>query len=1171
MGTIDLENIMNSNTLQNIQGTTDKVNDLSSSVINLNEEIQKLENSLLSMQKVFERAMSAKIDQTENLAMIIVLRSEIGNLKSELAGLTAQLAAVRSNADISSSVSPDDGKLSNLKAVREDLKLMSSGMNVAINTTSLLGIEQSRLTQIQTKLQTMISITNSLQQIANVLNGAGVANTLLLSRAKQVLTAANMALATSLGISTVAAQALMATLTLGLSVVITGLVLLWDNYTTSQAEAAKANEAFRSKVADMSASTVANFHKMSGEYESLGESLEDKQKYIDENQEAFKQLGVSITSVADAENLFNSQKDAFIESIELRAKAAAAMELASEKYKASMIAMMEAESMPDKKTVFVSQGMFGPVMSYEVDNSDKSKAIEKAKAQAGEGTKYITQSLAFSNQSAETLKQAGVKAADTVVKGSIEAIEASIKRKKEALSKVTSRGEYNKLMAQINAEQSKLNKITGANIRIATPEEQTLFIEQLGQAELKARKKITAMTIAALEDGAKKEREQEKLNHQLELDRINREENDRIQAIKEARKKGIKVDKTVEDIVKNQANEQRAIEKTRHDNENEIINANESKRIRDLQDEINSHSASTLERRLKDIDKTYDELVKRANKDPEMIESINKNREADKDIGRNRSKLDVLDNAEQIELQRQEIATQGLEMDEYVEQQRNDIMLKYAKERLAILSTMNDERSLQEKEQLETTIIGLEKQSKKPKSIKGILDEKTMNSLVKHYQKLGSSEEEAKEKAADFATTFQGRIQPASEVVGSLKGAFGGLDEGLDMALDTVGSIADGFANGGLVGGIAAAAEQVISVTAGLIGAKKEMDAGMVARYGVWMEAMDDLIDKQIGLLDKLGGNNFGSNIRKTAEDIGKQIAASRTMLREAGSAGSSVGSHSYGYRLNRTLKDYKSELRQIGINTTTWWEMSDDQLVKLREIPTLWAHIPSQMREYIEAMAESKEKLAEFNQEVQDTVLGFSFSDITGMIVDSFTDPSIDNALDKLSQNVDGAIGDIIKKTLARNMLTEEMNKLVSKLFQSMDKGNYNYSLDSKAASDFKKRVMELGQQYNTAWETMKESFSEAGIDLEGKEKEENSEQSGRSGSFTTMSQEQGTKLEGLFTSVQDHVSSIDTIVFDISRSMYEASDSLVAIVRNTGYCYHLEQMAADISELKRDGIKMK
>ena len=32
------------------------------------------------------------------------------------------------------------------------------------------------------------------------------------------------------------------------------------------------------------------------------------------------------------------------------------------------------------------------------------------------------------------------------------------------------------------------------------------------------------------------------------------------------------------------------------------------------------------------------------------------------------------------------------------------------------------------------------------------------------------------------------------------------------------------------------------------------MDAGMVARYGVWMEAMDDLIDKQIGLLDKLGG-----------------------------------------------------------------------------------------------------------------------------------------------------------------------------------------------------------------------------------------------------------------------------------------------------------------------------
>ena len=78
MGTIDLENIMNSSALRNMQSTTDKVDALSSSVINLNEEIRKLENSLLSMQKVFERAMSAKIDQTENLAMIIVLRAENG-------------------------------------------------------------------------------------------------------------------------------------------------------------------------------------------------------------------------------------------------------------------------------------------------------------------------------------------------------------------------------------------------------------------------------------------------------------------------------------------------------------------------------------------------------------------------------------------------------------------------------------------------------------------------------------------------------------------------------------------------------------------------------------------------------------------------------------------------------------------------------------------------------------------------------------------------------------------------------------------------------------------------------------------------------------------------------------------------------------------------------------
>ncbi len=87
----------------------------------------------------------------------------------------------------------------------------------------------------------------------------------------------------------------------------------------------------------------------------------------------------------------------------------------------------------------------------------------------------------------------------------------------------------------------------------------------------------------------------------------------------------------------------------------------------------------------------------------------------------------------------------------------------------------------------------------------------------------------------------------------------------------------------------------------------------------------------------------------------------------------------------------------------------------------------------------------------------------------------------------------------------------------------------------------------------------------------ESTTSQSGKAGAFTTMTQDQGTKLEGLFTSVQGHVSTIDDTVKDISMIMGKAIDALSKIVENTAYCKYLEQMAADISELKRDGFKMK
>ena len=83
---------------------------------------------------------------------------------------------------------------------------------------------------------------------------------------------------------------------------------------------------------------------------------------------------------------------------------------------------------------------------------------------------------------------------------------------------------------------------------------------------------------------------------------------------------------------------------------------------------------------------------------------------------------------------------------------------------------------------------------------------------------------------------------------------------------------------------------------------------------------------------------------------------------------------------------------------------------------------------------------------------------------------------------------------------------------------------------------------------------------------------QSGKAGSYAAMSQDQGTKLEGLFVSAQMHLSSIDDNIEDVTTKWGAASDTLSRIEENTGKAAEkLETLSEDIKKIIRDGIKTK
>ena len=74
------------------------------------------------------------------------------------------------------------------------------------------------------------------------------------------------------------------------------------------------------EISKSSSKNIASFKILSEEWRKLGNNLNDKKKFIEDNTKAFNELGVSIENVQDAENLFVKNSNAFIKAEETKAR-----------------------------------------------------------------------------------------------------------------------------------------------------------------------------------------------------------------------------------------------------------------------------------------------------------------------------------------------------------------------------------------------------------------------------------------------------------------------------------------------------------------------------------------------------------------------------------------------------------------------------------------------------------------------------------------------------------------------------------------------------------------------------------------------------------------------------------------------------------------------------------
>lgn len=162
---------------------------------------------------------------------------------------------------------------------------------------------------------------------------------------------------------------------------------------------------------------VAQLRALQLQWNQLGDDLKAKTEFVKNNREAFDKLGVAITTVADADNLFIQNTDAFIEAMKLRAQANAANELATQKYKDALIARQKAEEKIKKgKTEAYATGgsstaggLQVSVFHREYTEDEEKEILAEAEALETEASAFTQLTVARNADAKSILDRAGIK------------------------------------------------------------------------------------------------------------------------------------------------------------------------------------------------------------------------------------------------------------------------------------------------------------------------------------------------------------------------------------------------------------------------------------------------------------------------------------------------------------------------------------------------------------------------------------------------------------------------------------------------------------------------------------------------------------------------------------------------------------------------------------------
>lgn len=379
------------------RGYSDGIKDAKQATEDYNNQVTKTKNELPNLNKQLRTAKQ----ETRNLALAVANLTDEQKKSAEGRKLIKMFQDSQKEAARLQDILTDTNKsIKNLSsdtfvfdAFKDSITGIGSSFSAVAGTIGLVTGQEDKMKQALTGVATTMSVVNGLTSVQNILqkeSAVMLGISALQSKAKAAAVDLETAAQGKNIVVTKSATAAQAALNLvadanpyillasAIIALVGGYVMFEDeinrligisnNLTQEEVEL---REELKNQSSEL-AKTTNNVYKLSDEWKGLKTEAEQKQ-WIEDNQAAFDDLGISINSVTDAENVFVKNTPKLLAALEARTMAAAYDALANKKMQEAIDKGKEADIDPTifEKGLAQAKSTFAKITSGNFDTTLK--------------------------------------------------------------------------------------------------------------------------------------------------------------------------------------------------------------------------------------------------------------------------------------------------------------------------------------------------------------------------------------------------------------------------------------------------------------------------------------------------------------------------------------------------------------------------------------------------------------------------------------------------------------------------------------------------------------------------------------------------------------------------------------------------------------------------------